>query len=241
MVVFSIDTSTCFGSMGIYEVHAHSSILLAQKEWSKKEGSHSEVVTDFLTELLFQAQMKLSDVKGVYVGIGPGSFTGLRVAVNLVRAISYSFSTPIFAVNSLAILAWPHAETMRTLSLMNAQQNIVYVSFRASIQDNFEELLSPQSMSYSEVLRCIDGYVDNHSEVAICGLICESLREKIHHKGISKVLISTPKSSDLIEYGLFHKDKMKPISWKNLVPLYIRASDAEEKMNRRLLKPLPEI
>ena len=102
MIVLSIDTSTRLGSMGIYESNPHSSTPLAQKEW---EGSHSEVITNHLIELLSQAQIKLSDIKEIHLGIGPGSFTGLRVAVNLVRAISYSFSTPIFATNSL--VAWP--------------------------------------------------------------------------------------------------------------------------------------
>ena len=216
MIALSIDTSTRFGSMGIYDTCSPKP--LAQKEW---EGSHSEVITEILTRLLTQSQVTLSDLERIYVGIGPGSFTGLRVAVNMARALSYSFSIPIWAADSLSILAWPHAKEKKNLSLVKMQRNITYVSAHSSIQDNFKELLPPNFMNDDEVLELIQGDL---KDFAICGLVSEDLREKIPFP----IIRSTPKSSDLIEYSFFHKNKINPMGWKNLIPLYIRTSSAEE-------------
>ena len=128
---------------------------------------------------------------------------------------------------------------MKTLSLMKAQQNIVYVSSHSSLADNFEELLAPKSMSYDNTVKYIETLLTS-SPLTICGLINENLKEKIAREGLPEVTNSTPKSNSLVEHNFFHRDKMRPISWKTLIPLYIRASTAEEKMKRGLLKPLPD-
>ncbi len=255
MVVLAIDTSTSMGSMGFYEIHKDQWTLLADKNWV---GSHSEVITEILMELLSQAQLKLKQLERIYVGIGPGSFTGLRVSINLVRTISYSFSIPVGAVNSLALLAWPHAhrhgQENKTLSLMKAQKNIVYAGAYASIQKNFKELLAPTSMGDTELL----GYIESHfiappadpmvvpltsstplvssvpsassdpTPPILCGWIHDELKEKIAQKHSLQILTSTPRSSHLVEYYLLGPHKFKPMAWREIVPLYIRASAAEE-------------
>ena len=247
MILLSLDTSTRFGSMGIYDVQSESPKVLAQKGW---EGFHSEVITDFLNTVLLQAQVKVSDLEAIFVGIGPGSFTGLRVGVNLVKALSYSLSTPIWAFNSLSVLAWPHRE-LNTLSLVKAQQNIFYVGARMAQSKGFREILSPTSMTEENVWEYIDSHYGKakglpplegppfegapqegggcwEHGLVLCGLVSEGLRLEIQRRG-REFHVSPPSAKDLLDYGLFCKDSMKPLSWKELIPLYVRASAAEEK------------
>ena len=122
--VLSVDTSTRFGSMGIYEVTDHIKPL-AEKKW---EGYHSEWIVGFLKELLTSACVQPSCFDEIYVGVGPGSFTGLRVAINMVRGLSYSFSLPIMAIDSLSVVAWPCAEK-KTLGLVKSQKKLLLHQF----------------------------------------------------------------------------------------------------------------
>ena len=56
--------------------------------------------------MLTAAAVRIEDVDGVAVSIGPGSFTGLRVGLGLAKGIAYAGRLPLAAVPTLEALAW---------------------------------------------------------------------------------------------------------------------------------------
>jgi tRNA threonylcarbamoyl adenosine modification protein YeaZ len=82
-------------------------VAFAAEGWSGESRQGSELVPRLLA-LLSGAGRDLSDASVVAVGIGPGSFTGLRVAMGLAKGIALARAIPIVGVPSLA--AWLQAE-----------------------------------------------------------------------------------------------------------------------------------
>ncbi len=65
----------------------------------------------------------------VAVGAGPGSFTGLRIGMATAKGIAFARARPLWAVSSLAALAWgavPADETAVTCAVLDARRGEVY-------------------------------------------------------------------------------------------------------------------
>lgn len=62
---------------------------------------HASHLTVFIEEALAQAQIAPSDLDGVAVSMGPGSYTGLRIGVSTAKGLCYGLDIPLIAVNTL--------------------------------------------------------------------------------------------------------------------------------------------
>jgi tRNA threonylcarbamoyladenosine biosynthesis protein TsaB len=78
--------------------------LVAEERWTS-EHRHGSELLGHLDGLFAAAGTTLADIGAVVVGIGPGSFTGLRVGLATVKVIAYIRRIPVAAVSSLAAIA----------------------------------------------------------------------------------------------------------------------------------------
>ena len=73
---------------------------------SEKENSHAEKIMLFVDEVLRQVNMKASELQGVIISEGPGSYTGLRIGVSSAKGLCYALNIPLIAVSTLQSMAW---------------------------------------------------------------------------------------------------------------------------------------
>lgn len=76
-----------------------------QQRFELAPRQHTRLMLPMVNELLAQQGCQLSDVDVFAFGAGPGSFTGLRIAVGLVQGFAYALDRPVVAVPSLHGLA----------------------------------------------------------------------------------------------------------------------------------------
>jgi len=81
--------------------------LIAEDAWSSAQRQSAELLPRLLS-LLAGNNVSLRDASVIAVGIGPGSFTGLRVAMSLAKGLAMGLDLPIVGVPSLE--AWLEAE-----------------------------------------------------------------------------------------------------------------------------------
>lgn len=97
------------------------------------EASHppprkqSEMLPGALTDLLQQHGLGLQDVTGYAVGVGPGSFTGLRIGLATAKALAYAHRRPLGGASSLAALALDGPPGIPLLPALLARRDEVYV------------------------------------------------------------------------------------------------------------------
>jgi len=111
----------------------------------------SEMLPGALCELLARHGLGLANVSGYAVGLGPGSFTGLRIGLSTVKALAYAHRRPVGGVSSLAALALDGPVNVPLLPVMVARRDEVYVGFyrrtgEGLVQEAAEEAWTPAQL-----------------------------------------------------------------------------------------------
>ena len=100
MFILGIDTATQIASVGITrgeEVVAEAS--------NRATSNHTETLLPLIADVLSRADVSLHDIEGIGVSIGPGSFTGLRIALGTVKGLAYATGQRVVGVPTLEALA----------------------------------------------------------------------------------------------------------------------------------------
>lgn len=95
-----IDSSTNL----LYVAVANSGRLIEETIRIGKKD-HAKYVVDRIDLLLKRRDIKLEDIKEIYVGVGPGSYTGLRVSVMVAKMLAYTKKITLYEISSLYFLS----------------------------------------------------------------------------------------------------------------------------------------
>ena len=127
-----IDTSTICCAVGLLEgSSSEHRIVEAYHELSGRR--HSEVLVPTIRSLLLQADWSMADIDALAIGIGPGSYTGLRIGLSVAKALCLSLEIPLITVSTLQTIAAETAlkhklgSSVTILSMMDARRNEVYL------------------------------------------------------------------------------------------------------------------
>ena len=99
--IILIETSTALCSAAVSE----NGRIVAERR-SSEPRAHAALTAPFVKELLDGCGWKPSDCDAVCVGMGPGSYTGLRVGVSTAKGLCFGADIPLLAVSTPEILFW---------------------------------------------------------------------------------------------------------------------------------------
>ena len=122
MLMCAIETSGKNCSVALLrdaEVLAYDSLL--------EPARHSIVLMPLVDRLFRQCSLAPADVDVFAVGVGPGSFTGLRIGIGTIKGLAFPYHTPCAGVSTLASLACSAGTSSRTiLPVIDARRGRVY-------------------------------------------------------------------------------------------------------------------
>lgn len=91
--------------------------------------THSEKLMPVMDALLEQLDLSLSDLQGLVVASGPGSFTGIRIGMATVKGLAHGAGLPVLPVSTLEGLAWNLAGCGGLVCpLLDARRDQVYAA-----------------------------------------------------------------------------------------------------------------
>ena len=125
MLVLGIDTSSKISSIGLYD--SEKGVVAVNSVQVKM--THSDTLMVFIDKLFRDSGKKLEDVDRIAVGIGPGSFTGIRIGVGTAKGLAYSAQKEIVGINTLDIIARNIKKTDKyIISIIDAKKERVFYS-----------------------------------------------------------------------------------------------------------------
>ena len=102
----AIDTSTDTASLAL----VRDRLVLAELTWRCGQN-HTRQLMPNLEHLLHQLGLSPSEITGIIVARGPGSFNGLRVGISAAKGLAFSLVVPIVGISSLEAEAYQYAGT----------------------------------------------------------------------------------------------------------------------------------
>lgn len=231
-MILALETSTQLGSVAFVE----KGQLLWEKS-SPRQKSHSETINLFIQEGLQKLGRTLNEISTVAIGQGPGSFTGIRVAGNIGKTLSYSLNIPLICFDSLTLLAAQvQDKSLPVLSIINAYKNMVYYGFYSVKEGQIPQALAgPHAIPVKNIHEIL-----KHGPFYVCGDGFEVYRAYFEKSFLDLARReSSPQDFPLAStLGFLAEKRTATLDWKSYLPLYIRASEAEETAKGIVFTPL---
>ena len=229
MNILAIDTATRI------EIATASSGSLFSDKTKFVSESHSVTLFDNIDRSLKEINLEIKDINVIGVGIGPGSFTGIRISVTTARMFAQIFNLPLVDVKTHLMYAVSAPDTVKPggniLIAFDAKKGRVFGALYRKEEDelNPHEIVEPGDYSMEYLLT----HADKKEKAVLIGDGCEKYIEAIENCVRERELLSdfTPsgqKICGLIE-KMYLENPDKYLNYNNVLPFYARRSDAEVK------------
>ncbi len=228
MLLLAIDTTTTVCSVAVGE----EGKLLAEYLLNIKK-THSQRLMPLVISLLKDSDVGRSNLEGIAVAVGPGSFTGIRIGVATARGLAQGLGIPLIGVNTLEALAGIGASYPALLCpLLDARREQVYTAVYRGGGPDLEEVEPPQALSLVELARRLRSHGD---EVFFLGDNLPAFR-KVLEPALPEQYRQMPLSASLNRassvlqraFVTWHKDGPTPLY--ALKPFYLRLPEAQRRL-----------
>lgn len=145
MKILAIDTSTTHSSCAVMN---DNNIV---GDFSINQSmSHNEILLVMVDEMLKKLNIDIEDIDLFVAVTGPGSFTGIRIGVTVVKALAMALNKPIVAVNTLEALSFGVFSDKKKIPLIDARGERVYYGVYEGI--NNKNIVAPALLTIDELL-----------------------------------------------------------------------------------------
>ena len=218
MLLLGIDTSGKSGGVTLAKKDRGSFRVLASSPI--EGGTFSAQLIPTIEQLLRENQLNIHQLDGFAVASGPGSFTGLRVGLSAVKALSEALATPIAAVSVLEALAISAATKGRVAAALDAKRNEVFYGLY-EVEGQRASRLGEALLVHDEFLR------ELKSARPKCLAVAEGEMKQITTAGVEVKLVAMPGSEQIALIGAEKLLAGETVSLEALDANYLRRSDAE--------------
>ncbi len=194
-----LDTS--YNSISIYVIQ-NNNVLISNQKIVQKDMANS--ILPLLRELLNSCNLSINNIDKLFVTVGPGSFTGVRIGVTVAKVISSCLGIPVIPISTLEFLASITSNYKKIIPIIDARRGNVYYA----VYDNNLNLLVKEQLTPLQLIDKNDAIIVSYDGFAG-----------------SKIM-------DIDILKLINKHQLdKPINPHQLVPNYLKKTEAEEKLN----------
>ena len=179
---------------------------------------HSDVLVPLVEKIVKGAKWELKDIDKFAVSCGPGSFTGIRVAMSVIKTLAQTLNKPIVSVDTLEILQNQlNIKNIKIVPAIDALRNEVYVKEKGKIVILPIETFVKKLKKYKDKIIIIGNAVTTYKTILSkeFGKSSVNLQPNLHF----------PKASTLALMA----ENIDGTLFKNVEPIYGRKSWAEEK------------
>ncbi len=237
--VLGIDTATPIQSVAVLD-----GVRALEDSKRRVKFDHSSSLLANLSEGFDDHDLRVEDLDLIAVGIGPGSFTGVRIGLSLAKGLARAADLPLVSVSSLAALAHPHAlraSVDYVIGAYDARRREAYTGTYRHDGDrlhevDFDRLATPEQIRDRAV-----ELGSQEARVQIVGNAAEAFEplSELGHPNVQVLPPWTqgPSAVGIAVLGRHRMQRHGADSLQTLEPNYIRPSSAEENRRQREADP----
>lgn len=196
---------------------------------------HAEMILQMVDDLIKKGNISKDDLLGIVLGVGPGSFTGVRIATSTAQGLALGLSLKVALVTSLEALAFEalsNKSAEYVVSSIDARMGEVYVAVYKVNDKSLSLLDEERVLKPEEAVELISSLVKNSTSVVCAG----SGIDILYNCGLSseyEKLAAFPQAQYILDKGakLFERDKA--VDPEYALPLYVRNDVAWKKVSEQ--------
>ena len=166
MKVLAFDTATRATTVGLADSNAGEPVTARDDPDAGARPRHMTQLLALITDVMERAECRWEDIDRLAVGVGPGTFTGLRIGVATARALARARAKPLIGVSTLQSLALGACDDAidagheLTVAAIDARRGEVFAaawaSSGAAAPDAGPPLIPPTALAPAELARTLE-------------------------------------------------------------------------------------
>ena len=233
MKIIALESSAVTASVAVCE----DEVLLAQS-FQNSGLTHSATLMPMAVDLLKNAGLTLEEMDVVAVAAGPGSFTGVRIGVAAAKGLAWPGDKPCAPCSTLESMAWQVAHMEGEIcAVMDARRNQVYNAVFAAEGGQLTRLTPDRAIALSQLAEELqndprpklvvgDGAALCSGFLSEAGIPCRMAPAQLVMQNAVGVALA---AEEMAARG-------ETVSARDLVPVYLRLSQAERERLAKGLK-----
>ncbi len=193
------------------------------------QARHAAALIPTIAKLCDRQSISLKEIGTVYLSIGPGSFTGLRIAVTAARMLAFAQGARIVTIPSLTVIAQNGIGEKNSpenlVVIRDAKRKNVYAAHFELVGEQFKPRSAPREVTPADFFESLP------KPCAICGEGLSLYGDLAREAGL-EVLAETkwkPDPAVLFALGCEAARRGDFVDPVKLTPLYVRRPEPEEK------------
>lgn len=221
-MILSLDSTAVTASVALTD---NAKVL--KSEFINSGLTHSETLLPMVKRVM--QGHSFSELDGIAVTAGPGSFTGVRIGIATVKGLAFNYETPCYGVSTLEAIAYNFTDTdCIVCAVMDARRMQFYNALFEIKNGVVNRLCDDRAIGIDELRKELDGM----KNVVIAGdgasLCFENLsldncelapQDRIYQNAVG------------VSHAIKNKKSITP---EQLVPVYLRQSQAERELKLKL-------
>ena len=239
MLIFAITTTTRLAGLSLYEKDK----LLGEIHVEMAK-THSTTILEQIDSLLKWTGKRLDEIENVIISIGPGSFTGVRIAISVVKGLFFGRNMDFYEVNELDALGFQgyynlktslgNDEDLKIYSLIDSRKEKIYCAAYETSSENRLKLV--KNYEVAKLDNVIEEIIENNKKVYLIGDAVFNYKTKILDKLGNCVKIFEDKNLTIntmtfvqmfLDKNLENAGVIRKTDIFNLKPDYLEKSQAE--------------
>ena len=243
MLTFAITTTTKLAGLSLYK----NDKLLGEIHVEMAK-THSTTILEQIDSLLKWTGKKLDEIENVIVSIGPGSFTGVRIAISVVKGLFFGRNVNFYEVNELDALGFQayynlevnlgNNEDVKIYSLIDSRKEKIYcAAYETSVESELKLVKNYEVTKLDNVIdEIIESNGKNNKKVYLIGDAVFNYKAKILDRLGNCVKIFEDKNLKVntmtfmqifLDKNLKNANVIRKTDIFNLKPDYLEKSQAE--------------
>ena len=195
---------------------------------------HAEQLAPAIEYLCAETRVSLEQIAAIAVGVGPGMFTGLRVGVTTAKVLAQALRVPVISVPSLDLIAYPlrHASAL-VVPVVDARRHEVYYAIYRPLPGGLQRVSEYELATADDVAAELQSRGEEAIVAGDGAARFRSIFSELDRVELAGPSYAVPSLSALVELaaGCYEREQFVPAS--EVVPMYLRRSDAEIAWERR--------
>lgn len=230
MRVLGIDTSAQSGAVGFLD---GEQVVFSEQAKIKPGGS--ERIPALIAEALARTGREVRELELITVGVGPGSYTGVRVGLAIAKGLAFGLGIPLVGVPTLEALALNSTGPEHICALAKSRPGEVYAGLYRKRETNLTEISPPTIWSVSSLAAMLR---EKGEHILFLGEVSAEVKAELMTVLKTKAFFGTAAENAvdgarLAGWGREKWERTQKNELDTVLPLYLRRTEAEVRWEER--------